>query len=183
MIPPLQSAPKDGAPGARIGRASAEELKERSSPSLGPWKATIDTWLAADEAVPKKQRHTARRIFERLVDEHDADISESTVRRYIGSRKKQRSLSLPDVCVPQAHPLGDEAEVDFGQVHFSLDGALVPAWMFVMRLSASGKGFHRVYFNQAQEVFRDGHVLPSPTSVGCLDASAMTTSSRRWCGS
>jgi transposase len=131
----------------------------RPSPSLGPWKATIDAWLAADETVPKKQRHTARRIFERLVDEHDADVSESTVRRYVGSLKKQRSLSLPDVCVPQAHPLGAEAEVDFGQVHFVLDDSMIPAWMFVMRLSASGKGFHRVYFNQAQEVFLDGHVM------------------------
>ncbi len=58
----------------------------------------------------------------------------------------------------KTHPLGDEAEVDFGQVRFYLDGEQVEAWMFVMRLSASGKGFHRVYFNQAQEVFLDGHV-------------------------
>jgi transposase len=135
------------------------KMTERPAPSLGPWKATIDAWLTADETVPKKQRHTARRIFERLVDEHDANVSESTVRRYVGSLKKQRALSLPDVCVPQAHPLGAEAEVDFGQVHFVLNGSMVPAWMFVMRLSASGKGFHRVYFNQAQEVFLDGHVM------------------------
>ena len=131
----------------------------RPSPALGPWKATIDAWLAADETVPKKQRHTARRIFERLVDEHDAEVSESTVRRYVGSLKKQRPLALPEVCVPQTHPLGEEAEVDFGQVRFLLDGSMIPAWMFVMRLSASGKGFHRVYFNQAQEVFLDGHVM------------------------
>jgi len=85
-------------------------------------------------------------------------VSESTVRRYVGSVKRTRSMSLPDVCVPQTHLLGDEAEVDFGQVRFFLDGTLVDAWMFVMRLSASGKGFHRVYFNQAQEVFLDGHV-------------------------
>jgi hypothetical protein len=80
------------------------------------------------------------------------------VRRYVGSIKRTHSLSLPDVCVPQSHHLGDEAEVDFGQVRFYLDESLVDAWMFVMRLSASGKGFHRVYFNQAQEVFLDGHV-------------------------
>jgi transposase len=134
------------------------KLTSRPSPSLGPWKDTIDGWLAGDELVPKKQRHTARRIFQRLVEEHDAEVSESTVRRYVGSRKKARTMSLPDVCVPQTHLLGDEAEVDFGQVRFFLDGTLVDAWMFVMRLSASGKGFHRIYFNQAQEVFLDGHV-------------------------
>jgi transposase len=130
----------------------------RAAPSIGPWKDIIDAWLAGDEDVPKKQRHTARRIFQRLVEEHDADVSESSVRRYVGSKKKSRSLALPDVCVPQTHPLGDEAEVDFGQVRFYLDGVPVEAWMFVLRLSASGKGFHRVYFNQAQEVFLDGHV-------------------------
>ena len=134
------------------------KVTPRPSPSLGPWKDTIDGWLAADELVSKKQRHTARRVFQRLVEEHDAEVSESTVRRYVGSRKKTRSLSLPDVCIPQTHLLGDEAEVDFGQVRFLLDGTLIDAWMFVMRLSASGKGFHRVYFNQAQEVFLDGHV-------------------------
>ena len=72
--------------------------------------------------------------------------------------KKRQSLALPDVCVPQHHPLGEEAEVDFGQVSFFLDGEPVEGWMFVMRLSASGKGFHRIYVNQAQEVFLDGHV-------------------------
>src|SRR5271167_318180 len=130
----------------------------RPSPALGPWKATIDGWLTDDETAPRKQRHTARRIFERLADEHGAEVSETSVRRYVASVKKKRSVALPEVCVPQAHPLGDEAEVDFGQVSFKLSGALVEAWMFVMRLSASGKAFHRVYFNQAQEVFLDGHV-------------------------
>ena len=108
--------------------------------------------------MPKKQRHTARRVFQRLVEEHDAEVSESSVRRYVGSVKKRQALALPDVCVPQHHPLGEEAEVDFGQVSFFLDGEPVEGWMFVMRLSASGKGFHRIYVNQAQEVFLDGHV-------------------------
>jgi transposase len=134
------------------------KVAERPSPSLGAWKATIDGWLKADEVVPRKQRHTARRIFERLCDEHDAEVSESSVRRYVGEVKKKRALSLPDVCVPQTHLLAEEAEVDFGQVSFYLCGVMVEAWMFVMRLSASGKSFHRIYFNQAQEVFLDGHV-------------------------
>ncbi len=60
--------------------------------------------------------------------------------------------------VPQIHPLGDEAEVDFGQVTFVLAGVMTELWIFVMRLSASGRAFHRVYANQAQEVFLDGHV-------------------------
>ena len=130
----------------------------RPSPALGPWKAIIDGWLADDESAPKKQRHTARRVFERLVDEHGAEVSETSVRRYVATVKKKRAVDLPQVCVPQTHPLGFEAEVDFGQISFKIFGVLIEAWMFVMRLSASGKAFHRVYFNQAQEVFLDGHV-------------------------
>src|ERR1700685_2169931 len=53
----------------------------RPSPLLDPWKPTIDSWLADDEGAPKKQRHTARRVYQRLLEEHDADIGESTVRR------------------------------------------------------------------------------------------------------
>jgi transposase len=134
------------------------KVPERPSPVLGPWLTTIDMWLAADEHAPKKQRHTARRVFQRLVDEHGAEVSETSVRRYVAQAKKRAPMLAAQVMVPQTHPLGYESEVDFGRVSFHLDGVLVDAWMYVMRLSASGKGFHRVYANQAQEAFFDGHV-------------------------
>lgn len=80
------------------------------------------------------------------------------MRRYVAQVRGRRGVALPDVMVPQDHPLGYEAECDFGQISFYLDGIPVEAWMFVMRLSASGRGFHRIYLNQAQEAFFDGHV-------------------------
>ncbi len=132
--------------------------RERIAPVLGPWTAVIDGWLEADRSAPKKQRHTARRVFQRLVEELDAEISESTVRRYVAVAKKRRASDVATVMVPQTHPLGEEAEVDFGQFSFVLEGVMVEAWMFVMRLSASGRAFHFVSFNQAQEVFIEGHV-------------------------
>jgi transposase len=131
---------------------------ERPAPVLGPWKSIIDGWLTDDQDVPKKQRHTARRIYQRLIEEHEAQVSESTVRHYVATAKRRRPMAAAEVMVPQTHPLGYEAEVDFGSVSFYLDGVLTSAWMFVMRLSASGKGYHRVYANQAQEAFIDGHV-------------------------
>ena len=131
---------------------------ERTSPALGRWIPVIDGWLEADKSAPKKQRHTARRVFQRLVEEHDAEISESTVRRYVGEAKKKRAFAVPREMVPQSHPLGEEAEVEFGQFSFMLDGVIVEAWMFVMRLSASARAFHFVSYNQAQEVFFEGHV-------------------------
>lgn len=125
---------------------------------LGRWIPVIDGWLEADKSAPKKQRHTARRVFQRLVEEHDAEILESTVRRYVAEAKRRRAFGVPRVIVPQSHPLGDEAEVDFGQFSFVLEGVMVEAWMFVMRRSASGRAFHFVSYNQAQEVFIEGHV-------------------------
>ena len=108
--------------------------------------------------MPRKQRHTARRVHQRLIAEYGATVSESTVRRYVSKVKKETALGIDKVCVPQTHPLGEEAEVDFGEIHFLLDGVMTEAWMFVMRLSASAKAVHCVSFNQAQEVFIEGHV-------------------------
>ncbi|HQU00610.1 MAG TPA: IS21 family transposase [Acidimicrobiales bacterium] len=136
----------------------ARTVVERTAPVLGPWINVIDGWLESDRTAPKKQRHTARRVHQRLVEEHDAEISESTVRRYVAHYKRRHALPVSEVKISQTHPLGDEAEVDFGQFSFMLDGTMVEAWMFVMRLSASGRAFHFVSFNQAQEVFIEGHV-------------------------
>ncbi|HLI56261.1 MAG TPA: IS21 family transposase [Actinomycetota bacterium] len=131
----------------------------RPAPALGPWKETIDGWLEADREVPRKQRHTARRIWQRLVEEHDASVSETSVRRYVRLAKGRKAIPAADVMIPQTHPLGYESEVDFGRVSFYLAGELTEGFMFVMRLSASGRGFHHVYANEAQEAFFDGHVL------------------------
>ena len=131
---------------------------ERDAPVLGPWKATIDGWLEADKSAPRKQRHTARRVWQRLVEEHDVVVGESTVRRYVAEVRRRRSVPLIEVMVPQHHRLGEEAEVDFGSIHVYVAGLLTELPLFVMRLSASGKGFARAYLNECQAVFLDGHV-------------------------
>ncbi len=133
-------------------------VAERASPVLDEWKPLIDQWLADDLKAPVKQRHTARRVWRRLVEEHDATVGESTVRRYVARAKRDRPAVLAKVMVPQTHVLGAEAEVDFGDLRFVLNGTMVKGHMFVMRLSASGKAFHYVYLNEAQQAFLDGHV-------------------------
>src|ERR1700744_311650 len=50
---------------------------QRSAPVLGPWHSIIRSWLIADRDVPRKQRHTAHRIWRRLVDEHGVQAGES----------------------------------------------------------------------------------------------------------
>ena len=131
----------------------------RPRPALDPYALVIDEWLLADQEVPRKQRHTARRIWQRLVAEHGAVLAEVTVSRYVARRRAELGLDRVEVAVPQAHPPGAEAEVDFGEFHAAVAGAMVKLWMFVMRLSCSGRAFHVAFATQAQEAFFEGHVL------------------------
>jgi transposase len=131
----------------------------RPRPAIGPYAAVIDGWLVADRDVPPKQRHTARRIWQRLVAEHGAGLAEVTVSRYVARRRAELGLDKVQVMVPQAHLPGAEAEVDFGEFHAQVAGVLLKLQMFVMRLSCSGRAFHVAFATQAQEAFLEGHVL------------------------
>ncbi len=130
----------------------------RECPAIGRWQELIDRWLVADQDVPRKQRHTARRVWQRLVAEHQAGLSEVTVSRYVRRRRVELGIVDREVFVPQVHEPGAEAEVDFGELYVDLGGLPVKCWMFVMRLSSSGKAFHVAYGTQAQEAFLEGHV-------------------------
>jgi transposase len=131
----------------------------RPRPAIGPYAQLIDEWLLADREVPRKQRHTARRVWQRLVAEHGAALAEVTVSRYVARRRAELGRDRVEVAVPQDHQPGAEAEVDFGEFHARIAGTLVKLWMFVMRLSCSGRAFHVAFATQAQEAFLEGHVL------------------------
>ncbi len=122
---------------------------QRPGPAVGAYTGLIDEWLLADRDAPRKQRHTARRIWQRLVAEHGASLAEVTVSRYVARRRAELGLDRVEVAVPQAHPPG----------HASIAGSLLKLWMFVMRLSCSGRAFHVAFATQAQEAFLEGHVL------------------------
>lgn len=135
---------------------------KRRAPKLGPLKSVIDQMLLADLDAPRKQRHTAQRVFDRLVDEHQAVISYSTVRQYVKARRAEIAVdsgNAPvEAFIPQEHAPGAEAEVDFGDVWVELDGVRTRCYMFAFRLSSSGKSVHRVYLTCAQEAFLEGHI-------------------------
>jgi transposase len=135
-----------------------KEYASRPRPVLDAWVAVIDQWLLADREAPRKQRHTARRVWQRLVAEHGAVLAEITVSRYVARRRRELGLDDIEVAIPQAHLPGAEAEVDFGEFHTLLGGVDVKVWMFVMRLSHSGCAFHMAFGNQAQESFLEGQV-------------------------
>ena len=128
----------------------------RASPVTGPYEATIRAWLVADQDVHKKQRHTAHRVWTRLVAEQGADVGESTVREVVRAVAAEIA-EPPEAMVPQVHVPGAEAEVDFGDIYVVIAGETVKLSMFSLRLSASAKACHRAFATQAQEAFLAGH--------------------------
>ena len=135
----------------------------RVSRKLESFKPTIDGWLRADLDAPKKQRHTAQRVFDRLVDEHNViDVSYSTVRDYVARRRPEIAAAagrtLDQGFVPQTHEPGGEAEVDFADLWVILRGVKTKTFLFTLRLSYSGKSVHRAFATQGQEAFLEGHV-------------------------
>lgn len=133
-------------------------VAERTAPALGAYQGLIRQWLTDDLEVPRKQRHTAHRIWVRLVEEQGATVAESTVRAYVAQVHFELADHAKAVTVPQSHGPGEEAEVDFGRFAAWIDGCLTDAWMFCMRLSHSGRAFHRAFANQSTESFLEGHV-------------------------
>jgi len=137
----------------------------RPSPALDPWKATIDRWLLEDESAPRKQRHTARRVFERLVEELGANVGESTVRRYVAQAKRDQPVSISKVSVPQSHPAGEEILCGIPHRDSSPVGRRCVARPVRTRHRGqltSGCGFRRsrIYLSNAQRYRR-----PRPSSV------------------
>ncbi len=90
---------------------------ERVSPALGPWTLIIRAWLVADRDAPRKQRHTARRVHQRLVAEYGAQVAESTVRAYVAQVNFELDNTLRVVTVPQSARPGRGGRVRFRGVH------------------------------------------------------------------
>jgi transposase len=130
----------------------------RPAPKLGRYRAVIDGWLEADRTAPRKQRHTAKRIHQRLVDELGADVAETTVRQYVRARRRAMGLAVGEVMVPQIHAPGMEGEVDWGQADVVLAGVAVTVRLFVMRASFSGATFCQASLVETQQAFLELHV-------------------------
>src|SRR6266545_5397220 len=125
---------------------------------LDPFKPAIDAMLRADLNAPRKQRHTAKRIFDRLVAEQEMEgISYATVSDYVGwgvpDIRREAGREPAQVFIPQTHRPGRDAEVDFGEVWIDLAGKRTNCHLFTCRMSFSGKSVHRVSASGGQEAF------------------------------
>jgi transposase len=131
----------------------------RLAPKLGEYRELIDGWLIADLRAPRKQRHTARRIWQRLVDEHGVQVAEVTVRQHVHKRRRELGLAVGQVFVPQVHAPAQTAEVDWGQAQVQLAGSPVTVHVFVMRSCFSGAAFSMASPVETQQAFLEGHAL------------------------
>lgn len=127
----------------------------------------IDEWLAADQEAPRKQRHTARRVWQRLVEEHGADVSERQVERYVAA--KRREIGEVEAFVPLVSDAGVEAEVDWGQAQVIVRGEPVDVHLFLMRACHSGASFVAAFHSETQQAFLEGHVAALQFFGGVFD--------------
>lgn len=133
-------------PGYRLSRP-------RRRPKLGPFTGVIDQILEDDKTRPKKQRHTGKRIFERLRAEHGFDGGYTIVKDYI-QEVRQRTR---EVFVPLHHAPG-HAQADFGEALAVIDGVEQKIHFLVVDLPHSDAIFVKAYQRETSEAFCDGHV-------------------------
>lgn len=131
---------------------------ERACPRMGPLKPFIDQILQEDKQAPRKQRHTAHRIFVRLQQEMPQfPVAESTVRHYVRERKRQMGLLSQETFVPQIYEWGQEAQIDWYEACADIAGERVTVQVFAMRSMKSGGAFHRAYARATQQAFLEAH--------------------------
>jgi transposase len=130
----------------------------RPAPKLGGYRELIDGWLIADRDAPRKQRHTAHRVWQRLRDEHGVEVSERQVRRYVRERRRVLGEPVDEVFVPLVHEPGVEAEVDWARAEALIAGVVVEVFLFLMRACFSGACFVQAFPRETQQAFLEAHV-------------------------
>ena len=137
------------------------KVPDRPAPVTGAWHGWIREVLVADRDAPRKQRHTAKRIRDRLAAEKGVLISESQCRAVVAKIRVEVAAEAgtpAKVFVPQTRLPGAEGEVDWGKFDAVIGGEAVTLHLFSMWLAFSTNAFHRAYVNEAQESFTDAHV-------------------------
>src|SRR4051812_26732578 len=109
-------------------------------PKLDPFVGIIEQILDEDQARPAKQRHTSKRIFERLRDEHGYAGGLTIVKDDVLVRRQRQR----EMFVPLRHDPG-HAQVDFGEALALIDGVERKVHLFVMDLPHSDAGFVQAY--------------------------------------
>lgn len=133
---------------------------ERKRTKFDLVKGFIEQILRDDEHAPRKQRHTAHRIFSRLQAElPETEVAERSVRQYVEEIRQQLGLAKREVFIPQHYEYGAEAQVHWYEATVELKGERQVLQFFCLRASASGAAFHRAYLWATQTAFLEAHEL------------------------
>lgn len=126
----------------------------RPKPKLDTYLAQIDELLSESDQLPRKQRYTARKIFQ-LIQDEGYEGSESTVRRYVGQQRQRRRPA--QAFLPLSFDPGQDAQVDWGEAKVDFNDERIDAELFIMRLNYSKARFVMAFPFQKQEAFFAGH--------------------------
>ena len=130
--------------------------QRRICPKLDPYKPTINKWLEEDKQAPRKQRHTARRVFNRLRKEMPGfDCSYRTVASYYAVKHKEVFSGAREGFLPLDHRPG-EAQVDFGTADFYENGTRLTGKYLEMSFPQSNKGYMQLFYGENMECLLEG---------------------------
>ena len=157
------------------------EVKVRTDaetfPVMGEYIAAVNEWLIQDEKEPRKQRHTVKRIFNRLCKEKGYTGSYGSVKRYVAIKKVEMGR-YKESFLPLAHPPG-HAQVDFGRFkYYDGNGEAQKGYALIMSLVYSNSGWMQVYRSENQECLLTGlktifyHIGCVPKRIRCDNMSS-----------
>ena len=139
------------------------ESRPRAKPVMDQVAPIIRRWLEEDRTRPRKQRHTAKRIWERLREEHGFQGGQSTVRQWV---REHGRPPLDVVTLPLAHDPGAEGQIDFGEAQAEIAGELRTVHIFCARLAHSTRDVVVAYSREDRAAWLDGHVIAFDTWGG-----------------
>ncbi len=137
----------------------------RPRPVMDPFTSIVEQWLTDDLTAPRKQRHTAKRVFDRLVDEYGFTGSEVTVRRAVARIRGKRIEAF----VPLEAPWGHIAQADFGTAVVTIGHERREVALFCMRAKASKVPFVIALPTERLEALLAGHVAAFEFFGGVFD--------------
>lgn len=150
-------------------------------PKLDPYKETIDCWLEEDRKHPRKQRHTATRVYDRLTKEVSGfDCSYRLVAEYVKYRKESLNLKRNEGFLPLEHRPG-EAQADFGTAEFYEHEKLISGKYLVTSFPWSNAGYLQLFYGENSECLLEGldaifsHIGGVPHEIWFDNASTMVT--------
>ena len=136
--------------------AARKKVRRQSTRLIGAVVLFIQQILAEDQQAPRKQRHTAQRIYERLCEEMpEQEVSARSVRRAVRQWKEQGRQERAETYISQQYEAGREAQVDWYEAHAEVGGERTKLQVFCMRSMYSGAAFHRAYRRATQLAFLD----------------------------